>query len=112
MLRDKSQNNLVKTLIAALLAIFVAGQFLALSHSFSHQESLVKTSQELPHQDHKASDCILCSFASSINNIAIFTLVTFSAISFYLAFARRKFSRVKLSYLLTSNLSRAPPAIS
>jgi hypothetical protein len=111
MLKVKTQNNLANLLMTAILLLFVAGQFLSLSHSFSHHEN-VKISKETPVEKHSKSDCVLCSFSNSLNQIIIFATTAFAVTYFYLAFFVRKFDRIKLSYLLTSNFSRAPPALS
>jgi hypothetical protein len=60
----------------------------------------------------KTSGCVLCSFHISQSQILALQNLTFDNALFCLFFAIRKFSRVKLSYLLTSRFSRAPPAFS
>lgn len=109
MLKAKNQHNFVKIFIAAILAIFVAGQFLVLSHSFAHNEIVAK---EKPVKQHEAKDCALCFLSNSFAQAIFVATFTFLAAYFLVNFALRKFDLVKLSYLLSSNLSRAPPAIS
>jgi len=112
MFKVKFKNNLANFLIAAMLAVFVAGQFLSLAHSLSHHENNVAVTKDIPAPKHDVKDCALCSFNNSANQIIAVTTFIFAAIYFALAFFSRKFDRVKFSYLLSSNLSRAPPALS
>jgi hypothetical protein len=109
MFKAKNQHNLIQILIAAILTIFVAGQFLALAHSFSHDEI---TAKEVPAKQHEKRDCNLCFLAHSFSQTIFTAVLTFGAVYFLVNFALRKFDLVKLSYLFSLNLSRAPPAIS
>lgn len=67
---------------------------------FSHSKS----------SDKKSENCFLCSVANFQNQITPPANLVFYAPFFFLAFALRKFNRVKLSYLLASKAPRAPPA--
>jgi hypothetical protein len=100
-----------------LLLLFVMGQGFSLLHSLSHQEfGSAKTLQaefSKKSSDQKNSEnCFFCSFANFQNQISFTPSQSFCVAFFCLAFAFRKFSREKLSYLLNSFYSRAPPALS
>lgn len=108
MFKLKIQSKFTKLFAFFFLAIFVAGGSISLAHSFAHQNEIAsheKTSS-------KTHDCYLCSFSAFQNQISLTPNLAFYAAFFYVAFALRKFNRVKLSYLLSSKAARAPPVIS
>ncbi len=102
------QKTKIKFLVLFLLAIFVIGKSLVLFHSFSHQNPLAQNHD----LEHKKDDCVLCSFASFQNQISFADFYCFAASGFMLIFALRFFNQNKLSFLLSSKSSRAPPRIS
>jgi hypothetical protein len=108
MFKLKIQSKFTKLCAFFFLSIFVAGGSISLAHSFSHQSDVV--SQEKT--SHKTHDCYSCSFSTFQNQISLTPNLAFYAAFFFVVFALRKFNRVKLSYLLTSKTSRAPPVIS
>lgn len=130
MFRIKIQSKFTKFLVATLLILFVFSRGISLIHNFLHQElnssetnSLATSHLEqsffakliFAHEkssDKKFSHCLLCSFSNSQNQITPLANLIFCVAAFYLAFASRKFDRVKLSYLLSSKAPRAPPVIS
>ena len=108
------------------LACFACASISLAVHSFSHKFSFLQkadseavflvseNSAAKNHQSpsHDLSHCALC-FLSSIENNSIFAAsIIFVAEAFFLFLIWRKFNRVKLSYLLASFSSRAPPFVS
>jgi hypothetical protein len=89
-----------------VLVLFIAGQGISLAHSFSHYEFSTK---EQPLKKHHSESCALCFSANFQNQIFANTALTFCLAIFYLTFFTRFFDRVKLSYILSSKSSRAPP---
>lgn len=83
-----------------LLTFFVVSKTLVAVHAFSHN------------QFSSAKDCAVCDFVHLQNQIAPTSDLVFLATFFCAVFIFRKFDRVKLSYLLRSYSSRAPPVIS
>jgi hypothetical protein len=108
MFKLKIQSKFTKLCAFFFLAIFVAGVTISVAHSFSHQSDAA--SQEKT--SHKTHDCYFCSFSAFQNQISLTPNLAFYAAFFFMVFALRKFNRVKLSYLLASKASRAPPVIS
>ena len=132
----KIQRFATKFFYFFLLTVFVFGKFTSFTHNLSHQnqvsfESLsinaasdnsdpFKTSHlqnknlEKPSKNSNNTnfhDCLLCSFFNSQNhNIPLPNPILFLA-SFFLVFFLRAFDREKLSFLLSSNSSRAPPPL-
>jgi hypothetical protein len=106
MLKVKVQSKFTKFLVIALLTIFVAAKTTALVHSFSHHQI------NFSHEKSAHHNCEICAFANFQNQILSAPNFAFVAIAFCLIFLARKFNRVKLSFLLSSYLSRAPPVIS
>lgn len=108
MLKNSSQNIFKYLLLPALLMLFVASSNLALMHSFSHQSvEQVHKNTGAPVKD--VAHCAVCFLAGSNHHILLSAVVTVAIAAFYVAFPARKFNKVKLSYLLSSYLSRAPP---
>jgi len=112
----------------ALLFCFVASASISLLHSFSHQVNTSVEGSVVKVSTHKENffqklifshngkpltknfhDCFLCSFSNSQNQALISADLFFFTAAFFLVFALRFFDRVKLSYLLSSSYSRAPP---
>ncbi|MBU6140167.1 MAG: hypothetical protein KGP29_01235 [Proteobacteria bacterium] len=91
-----------KFLIALLLAIFLIGRSGALLHSFSH---------DFDHS-HKTENCSICAFSNLSSGGNAPQDFAFVVASFLLLISLREFSRVKLSYLISSRCCRAPPRIS
>ncbi len=130
MLKIKIQSNFTKFFAAILLILFVSSGSLALFHAFSHHEIIADESASIKVQSlektffakiifaHEKSagknseNCFLCSFSNFQSQVSLAPNLIFLAASFYLVFAFRKFDRVKLSYLLSSQAPRAPPVIS
>ncbi len=83
-----------------LLTFFVVSKTLVAVHGFSHDQFSSK------------KDCAVCDFVHLQNQIAPVGDLVFLAAFFQAVFVFRKFDRVKLSYLLRSYSSRAPPVIS
>lgn len=124
--------------MAFLLTFFAAERIFVSTHEISHQNQpnflatsqviLQKNSGQLKqeknlyqsffekifHSNKKVAknDCLICSFSSFQDKIVFAVNPFFFAAFFYLIFCARKFSRIKLSYLLSSFSSRAPPAVS
>ena len=130
MFRIKIQSQFTKFLVAILLILFAVSKSILLVHTFSHQEinaqesRLVAVSQLeqnffekiiFAHEKStgkKSEHCFLCSFSNSQNQITLPASLFFCVAAFYLAFASRKFDRVKFAYLLSNSAPRAPPALS
>ena len=100
--RMSQRKNSYKFLIALLLAIFLIGRGVALQHSFSHDQD----------HSHKTEHCSVCSFSNFSSGGTEPQSLIFVVTAFLLLISSREFSRVKLSYLLSSRCSRAPPRIS
>lgn len=118
--------------IPALLIFFVLSRSILLVHSFSHQkighehkvEQAAFSQQNILEKiifahfgdssdsTNKAVNCALCALANFQNQILFSASLSFVIMAFYLAFISRYFDRNKLSYLLSSYSSRAPPRIS
>ena len=136
MFKEKAKYISKNFLLPILLVIFVAGRSVLLVHSFSHQEfnqgiNGSKKIQQVTIQDKnilekiifvhsgnssdsakKAADCSLCTLSNLQNQVLFSSAFAFVVMAFYLAFISRDFNRVKLSYLLFSYSSRAPPQVS
>lgn len=112
-------------LLPLLLLLFVASKSVSLLHAFSHNSDETASVKVLQHDQSffekiifshekksakNSDDCFLCSTAHLQNQILLFSAVIFVAAIFYLTFFSRIFDRVKVSYLRSSSLSRAPPA--
>jgi hypothetical protein len=134
--KEKAKYISKNFLLPILLVIFVAGRSVLLVHSFSHQEfnqgiNGSKKIQQVTIQDKnilekiifvhsgnssdsakKAADCSLCTLSNLQNQVLFSSAFAFVVMAFYLAFISRDFNRVKLSYLLFSYSSRAPPQVS
>ncbi len=118
----KIQSKFVKFVTAFLLMLFVLSKTVVLVHAYSHQENFAPATQKsflekifFSHEkssSKKAENCFLCAFSNFQNQISLAPNLIFSAAILYLAFALRKFDRIKLSYLLSSKAPRAPPVIS
>ncbi len=118
----KIQSKFAKFVTAFLLMLFVLSKTVALVHAYCHQENSAPAIEKsflekifFSHEkssNKKAENCFLCAFSNFQNQISLAPSLIFSAAIFYLAFALRKFDRIKLSYLLSSKAPRAPPAIS
>lgn len=108
-----------KTFFAvSFLVIFIFSIFFANFHSFGHNfsKNFSKIEKidgffEKNQENHNIFNCSFCLSNNFHNNSFLALKITFSAMLFYMAFARRYFSSVKLSYLLNSFSSRAPPAL-
>ena len=100
--RMSQRKNSYKFLIAVLLAIFLIGRSAALQHSFSHDQDL----------SHKTEHCSVCSFSNLSSGGNAPQDFIFVVTAFLLLISSREFSRVKLSYILSSRCCRAPPRIS
>jgi hypothetical protein len=96
------RKNSYKFLIALLLAIFLIGRGAALQHSFSHDQD----------HSHKTEHCSVCSFSNLSSGGNAPQDFIFVVTAFLLLISLREFSRVKLSYILSSRCCRAPPRIS
>ena len=111
---------------AFLLAFFVCASLFLSVHSFSHnvaQKSAVElvaknfTASGFLVKNHKSSKhdisgCVICFSSITQNNNIVTAAIIFTIAVFYLFLIWRKFARVKLSYLSSSFLSRAPPLVS
>ena len=111
-------------LLPLLLLFFIASKSLSLLHVFSHNSVETASAKVLQHDQNffekiifshekksakNFDDCFLCSTANFQSQILLFSAVIFAAAIFYLTFFSRIFDRVKVSYLRSSSLSRAPP---
>ncbi len=119
-------NQKHKFAILCLLTFFILGKFFVLLHSFSHSNqpsNLILSENKnfiekiiFSHDKNKShknfDDCVLCSFSNLQNQIFLTDNIFFFSSFFILIFALRFYNFSKLSYLLTSKLSRAPPFIS
>jgi hypothetical protein len=95
-----------KILIILLLTFFVVGKTISVAHSFEHG---------LKHSfsgDLNNENCEICNFANAQSQLSITPNFKVILESFLLLILARKFDSIKLSYLLTSRSSRAPPVIS
>lgn len=121
MFKEKS-----KIALFLFLTLFILSKSLVLLHDFSHQNSLSFNSTKsldnqsflakIFHENKKSgknfNDCFLCSFLNFQNQISVSSKFFFAASAFVLIFAYRFFDSSKLSFLLNSFSSRAPPFIS
>jgi hypothetical protein len=115
-------------LLPLLLVLFISSKTILFAHSFSHQfqhQDNVKISESsflekiisshfanFADASKKAENCSLCELWNLQNHILPTAATVFVIAAFYLAFISRYSNRVKISYLLSSYSSRAPPAIS
>lgn len=115
-------------LLPLLLALFISSKAIlfahSLSHQFQHSNNFVTAENSILEKiisshfanfadaSKKAEDCSLCELWNLQNQIVPVAVTIFAITAFYLAFISRDFNRVKLSYLLSSYSSRAPPQIS
>ncbi len=104
----KNQSKFLRIILLTLLTLFVVSKTIVVVHGFSHNQfgSVKILSNET------AKDCQICDFVHLQNQIAPASDLVFLATFFCAVFAFRKFDRVKLSYLLRSYSSRAPPVVS
>jgi len=93
--------SLHKFLIIFFLALFLFGRGEALLHPYSHQDFAT----------HKTQDCATCLVSNFNSNATTAPDLIFTVATFLLLISLRKFSRVKLSYLLSSRSPRAPPVL-
>jgi hypothetical protein len=98
----KIKNKFFTALMLLALFCFAFGAVISVAHAVSHDV----------HQVKDFHNCALCSFSNSQNKILIAPEISLLVAAFFLVFALRNFNRVKLSYLLSSNQSRAPPKVS
>ncbi|NBV06917.1 MAG: hypothetical protein EBS06_06765 [Proteobacteria bacterium] len=128
----KIKSNFTKFLVALTLTLFVLSRGVFVLHEFSHHQlesakALSSNSLQLQSQQNffeklifnhensgnkKSENCFLCSFANFQNQTLATPNFAFAILAFCLVFLARKFNRLKLSYLLSSKASRAPPVIS
>lgn len=115
-------------LLPFLLVLFLISRSVLFAHSFSHQfqhsnnfviaensilEKIVSSHfANFTDASKKAENCSLCELWNLQNQILPTAVAVFVIAAFYLAFICREFNKVKLSFLLSSYSSRAPPAIS
>ena len=126
---SKKQRSIYKYfLLPIFLVLFVTCKAVLFFHSFSHQlpvknyvinvenniiEKIISTHfANFTDSSKKAENCSLCEISNFQNQLLPFTYLFLAILAFYLAFVSRDFNRVKLSYLLSSYSSRAPPQIS
>lgn len=131
-MRDKYKLVLASILVACL----VCASTIFAAHSFSHQFELLqgaKNSQEAfglknsplspiisqkedfstkKRQSHDLASCSMCFLSQNYHNILFFAAISVAFFTFYLLFIAKISDRVKLAYLSTSFLSRAPPFVS
>jgi len=122
MFKLKDKSNFTKFLAVLFLVLFVTSRGFSMLHAFSHQENGVNFKSEnffskliFSHEKstEKNSDhCLICSSASLQSQTLSSSSLIFFAAFIYFVFALRKFDRIKLSYLLSSQAARAPPVIS
>ncbi|MBU6338445.1 MAG: hypothetical protein KGQ36_00505 [Rickettsiales bacterium] len=128
MLQIKSKSITKYFLLPLLLALFISSKAVlfahSLSHQFQHSNNFVTAENSILEKiisshfanfvdaSKKAENCSLCELWNLQNQILPVALAVFTILAFYLAFISREFNKVKLSYLLSSYYSRAPPAIS
>ncbi len=112
-----------KIAILFLISCFILSKSLLLLHGFSHQNFtniaaiedqnfLTKFFGEHKKSGKSSDDCLLCSVLNLQNQISVIDSLSFAASCFLLIFAFRFFDSVKLSFLLASHHSRAPPTFS
>jgi hypothetical protein len=113
-----------KILLLPLIVLFILGKSFVLFHGFSHynfsnkaelvldESSFLKTADKHQESQKKSHDCILCNFVNFQNQVLTTSIIALIVSDFLLIFALRFFNRAKLSFLLNSFLSRAPPVIS
>ena len=122
MLKIKIQSNFTKFFIAVLLVLFVTSRANSMLHAFSHQKSGVEFKMSnifakliFAHEkstEKKSEHCSICSVFKAQNQTLTSAYLAFLVAFLYFVFAIRRFDRVKLSYLLSSQAPRAPPVIS
>ena len=124
MFKINRKSNFSKCFLVFFLVFFAAYKSVVFLHSFSHLSKEISISQGneggllkqmiFGHSKnhHKNNyDCILYS-AFNLQNNLLLSIFDFAILSYFMIFFTRFFSRVKLSYLLSSYYSQAPPAIS
>jgi hypothetical protein len=90
-----------KFLVTFLLALFLLGRGEALLHPYSHQDFTT----------HKTQHCATCLVTNFSADATAAPDLIFTVATFLLLISLRQFSRVKLSYLLSSRSPRAPPIL-
>lgn len=110
-----------KFLLCLALVLLITSQSISLVHKISHDGALVSGKENIfakiffPHSTEQSSktgladNCALCSVSNFHKQILFNVSLIFLGTIFYLTFFTRIFSRVKLSYILSSKASRAPP---
>ncbi len=63
-------------------------------------------------KNHALGDCSLCFTSNIFSNFAFMAMAAFFVAEIYLFLVWRDFNSLKLSYLRSTNTSRAPPFIS
>jgi hypothetical protein len=96
----KIKNKFLAALVFASLFCFVVNAGISSVHAVSHD---INHAKDLHH-------CTICSVSNLQSQFLTFANPNFVAAIFFLIFALRNFNRVKLSYLLSSYNSQAPPA--
>ncbi|MBL6665198.1 MAG: hypothetical protein ISQ34_05075 [Rickettsiales bacterium] len=96
---------ILKTFILLLLGFVVFAKSSILLHEYSHD------AVNIVDFDDNEEDCALCEFAKISSKIFLFVAFAMLILSGYLVNVLSRLNRLKLSYLLSSKLSRAPPAI-
>ncbi len=123
MFYQNRQNKLKYFIAAIFLACFAVASVSLAVHAFSHKinfadknifsiksatESQILTNSK-PATKHDISDCSLCFLSVIQNNILLLAAQIFTVVAFSLFLIWRNFNRVKLAYLSSSFLARAPP---
>jgi len=99
----KTNYQFSKILILLLLTFFVVSKTFVVAHNSEH------SLQHLASDNIGYEDCEICSFANSQSQLVMTPNFMVVLTSFILLILVRKFDSVKLSYLLSSKSSRAPP---
>lgn len=84
--------------------MLIFGNVFSVSHLIKHDSKIFQTNNH-----DNSADCLLCSFANSQNQIHGVFALAFILSLFYFTAILSKINRLKASYLLSSNLARAPP---
>lgn len=118
MLKQNIKSIFKYFLVSFGLIFFVASSHISFIHNVTHhQETYQNTTNiadpilhnNVSDSSKEAIDCALCMLANYHSQILFSVTAPFIIMAFYLAFISRYFNKVKLSYLLSSYSSRAPP---
>lgn len=97
---------LLKILILLIIGFVLFAKGSIVLHEYGHD--VIKISES---DSHDEEDCLLCEFAKISSKIFLSVVVGVLTFAVYLINIISRLDRLKLSYFLSSKLSRGPPAI-